>query len=190
MTAKATARRHLLRLRLKLDPQWVRDASARVLERLRQLPALEGRGAIGCYLARPREVQTSELIDWCRQAGRRVCVPARRGDGGYELGWYDRDAVLRPGPLGIAEPAEPVWAPREQVDVILAPLVGFDATGRRLGHGGGHFDRLLAGHRGPKVGLAFEYQRLAAVPVQPHDVTLDWIVTEAAVYGNGASSAE
>lgn len=68
-------------------------------------------------------------------------------------------------------------------DIVLAPLVGFDAANYRLGYGGGYFDRTLAAlSPSPRViGVGFELSRLDSVYPQPHDVPMDFIVTEAGV---------
>lgn len=67
----------------------------------------------------------------------------------------------------------------------LVPGVAFDRAGRRLGRGGGHYDRLLAGGRGPRVGVAYDWQIVPVVPCEPHDVRMHWVVTDARVYGPG-----
>jgi 5-formyltetrahydrofolate cyclo-ligase len=66
-------------------------------------------------------------------------------------------------------------------DLVLLPLVGFDAARFRLGYGGGYYDRTLAGlaPRPRTIGIGFELARLATVHPQPHDIALDAIVTEA-----------
>src|SRR5690606_20723729 len=66
-------------------------------------------------------------------------------------------------------------------DVVLVPLLGFDEQCYRLGYGGGYYDRTLAALE-PKplaIGVGFEHGRLETIRPQPHDVPLDWIVTEA-----------
>ena len=68
------------------------------------------------------------------------------------------------------------------LDCLVVPGLAFDRAGGRLGHGGGHYDRLLAGPRGLTVGLAREDQCVASVPCGPGDIRLDFIVTEEAVY--------
>ena len=68
-------------------------------------------------------------------------------------------------------------------DVIIVPLLGFDASFNRLGQGGGHYDRYLAAHPAAwRVGLAWEAQRVDAIEVQPWDVPMDYILTEADFY--------
>ena len=69
-------------------------------------------------------------------------------------------------------------------DVLLIPLVAFDAAGYRLGYGGGFFDRTLATlHPRPlAIGIGFELNRVASLPTQPHDQPMDWIVTERGIW--------
>ena len=94
------------------------------------------------------------------------------------------DQLLEPGAFGTREPAanHPEMVP----SLVLVPLVGFDLKGRRLGYGGGFYDRTLEALKaqGPLtvVGLAYEAQRLNKVPAERHDVRLDWVVTEQGAY--------
>jgi 5,10-methenyltetrahydrofolate synthetase len=83
-------------------------------------------------------------------------------------------------PYGIPIPATP---PAPPPDVLLIPLVAFDAAGYRLGYGGGYFDRTLAAldPRPLSVGVGFELARVADLQPAPHDIPLDRIVTEAGV---------
>jgi 5-formyltetrahydrofolate cyclo-ligase len=87
---------------------------------------------------------------------------------------------LATGKFGIREGAESCpEIPLNQLDLVLVPGVAFDAHGRRLGRGKGFYDRLLAGVRGTKCGVAFEEQLVPAVPVGPHDISLNCILTPA-----------
>lgn len=186
---KRTARREA-RVRIaRLDPAWVIRASDAIARRVLALPAWSAASAVSAYLARPLEVQTRGLIEAAFAAGKRVCVPAWRADqGAYGLAWIGPDTAMKTGALGIEEPAQPVWARPAEPGLLLVPLLAFDAYGRRLGHGGGYYDRLLSGCAGVKVGLAFDGQRLAAVPAEAHDVPLDLIVTETALHAPGAAT--
>ena len=87
-----------------------------------------------------------------------------------------RDAVI--GKFGIREGAD--VSPEielNQLDLVLVPGVAFDSHGRRLGRGKGFYDRLLAGVRGTKCGVAFDEQIVDAVPVEPLDIPLNCILT-------------
>lgn len=87
-------------------------------------------------------------------------------------------AELLPGRFGVLEPGAgcPV-IPLNQLDLALVPGVAYDSTGRRLGRGKGFYDRLLAGVRGHKCGVAFDAQIIAAVPEEPHDMRVNSILT-------------
>jgi 5-formyltetrahydrofolate cyclo-ligase len=94
---------------------------------------------------------------------------------------WNADTQLAHGPHGIAEPAlgDPL-----QPTVILAPAVGFDEAGYRLGYGGGYFDRTLAAMapRPPVIACAHELARMSSLHPQAHDIPMDYVVTEAGIY--------
>lgn len=97
--------------------------------------------------------------------------------------WRPGDA-LEPGPHGTRHPL--AAAPRVTPEVILVPLLGFDAEGYRLGYGGGYYDRTIAelARRGAlprRIGVAFAGQKVDRVPRGPHDQPLDAVATEAGV---------
>ena len=88
------------------------------------------------------------------------------------------------GPLGILEPSP---AAEELVpDIMLVPLAAFDRQGHRIGSGAGHYDYTLAHLRKTKaitaVGTAFAVQEIKAIPALPHDVALDFVLTEKKVF--------
>ena len=90
---------------------------------------------------------------------------------------------LRLNRYRIAEPRGGTHLALPALDVVLTPLVGFDAAGNRLGNGAGYYDRFLArrlGRRGRPllIGIAFECQRLESLAPRAHDVPLDAVVTE------------
>ena len=88
-------------------------------------------------------------------------------------------AALRPGPMGTSEP---VGGEELRPDVLLVPLLAFDRAGRRLGYGGGYYDRTLAALPGAKaIGIAYAGQEMPEVPAGPQDMRLPLIATEAGV---------
>ena len=88
-------------------------------------------------------------------------------------------AALRAGPMGTSEP----FAGDElRPDMLLVPLLAFDRAGRRLGYGGGYYDRTLAALPGAKaIGIAYAGQEMPEVPAGPQDFRLPLIATEAGV---------
>jgi 5-formyltetrahydrofolate cyclo-ligase len=88
-------------------------------------------------------------------------------------------AALSPGPMGTSEP---VAGEELRPDVVLVPLLAFDRAGRRLGYGGGYYDRTLAALPGAKaIGIAYAGQEMPEVPAGPQDFRLPLIATEDSV---------
>jgi len=97
--------------------------------------------------------------------------------------WSPDDRLML-GPLGILEPSP---AAAEMIpDIMLVPLAAFDREGHRIGYGAGHYDYTLAHLRKTKaviaVGVAFAVQQIKLVPALPHDVALDYVVTETRIF--------
>lgn len=85
---------------------------------------------------------------------------------------------LEEGKFGIQEPkdsCEPI--PLANIDMIVAPGLGFDRSGRRLGHGKGFYDRILERTSGLIVGVAFDWQMTEEIPAESHDIAMHRIVT-------------
>jgi len=93
---------------------------------------------------------------------------------------YEKGAALVPGLFGLSQPAKD-W-PEAIPDVLVVPLLAFDAQGNRLGYGAGFYDRTLSALRASRdvvaVGFAFAGQEVPTVPHSESDEPLDWIVTE------------
>ena len=136
---------------------------------------LEGGDTVGVYLARDGELDLAPLIETCWRRGIVVAVPVIDG-GDLRFAAYRPDEAMRPNRFGIPEPAAPDWcAPT----LILTPLVAFDDAGRRLGMGGGYYDRYLTARPdAQRVGVAHECQRVAEVPATERDVRMTAVVTE------------
>jgi 5-formyltetrahydrofolate cyclo-ligase len=141
---------------------------------------------IGLYHAGPFEAPAGGYARFFHDAGHTLALPrfsspdapmafARHGD-------PYADSDLAPGPFGMFQPAgdaEPLVP-----DVLFVPLVGFTASGARLGQGGGHYDRWLAEHPPAlAIGLAWDVQLCEALPAEPHDMPLDAVITPTRFYG-------
>lgn len=112
--------------------------------------------------------------------GHRLALPVTppRGEPLAFRAWAP-GAVLRAGPMGTSEPTEGTAL---RPDILLVPLLAFDRAGRRLGYGGGYYDRTLAALPGAKaIGIAYAGQEMAEVPAGPQDFRLPLIATEAGV---------
>jgi 5-formyltetrahydrofolate cyclo-ligase len=135
---------------------------------------------VGGYHALPEEADPSLLLARLVELGCQVAFPrvTARGEP-LEFHHVPDGDVLEPGSFGIPEPLDH-W-PRARPDLLLVPLLAFDAHGHRLGYGGGFYDRTLALLRMPAIGIAYGGQEVASLPREPHDMALNMIVTEKGV---------
>ncbi|MBA2127054.1 5-formyltetrahydrofolate cyclo-ligase [Hyphomicrobium methylovorum] len=126
------------------------------------------------------EIDPRPLMMWLQAEGCKLALPVMQGKGKPLLmrSWSPGDAMATAA-WGIAEPMDD--KPAVDPDVVLVPLLAFDARGYRLGYGGGFYDRTLARLRKIKpviaVGLAYDELRVDAVPVESYDERLDWVLT-------------
>lgn len=151
---------------------------ATIAGHLRTLIAGERPGVIGFYWPMRGEFDARPLIEELLAGEWRAALPVVVGrDRPLEFRDWTPETEMVRGVLNIMVPREgaPVLP-----DVILAPLVGFDAAKYRLGNGGGYFDRTLAALDPPPtaVGVGYSLARLDTIQPQPHDRPMDAIVTE------------
>ena len=147
-------------------------------------PELLRAGTVSLYAARAPELPTSQLVQELAARGARLVFPRVSG---RELALHFVVAVhqLRPGYRGLLEPsAESAICPPQAVDVFIVPGLRFDRQGRRLGRGGGHYDRLLARARSDalRIGLCYAEHVIDELPACDWDVPMHRLVTEAGVH--------
>ncbi len=163
-------------------PAPARDAAAAQIRRnLADLPELRAASCVLAYAAFGVEVDLDALLERLLGSGATVVLPYVEGDSLHcaPVGSLDE---LAPGFRGVREPPAPARqaADPRLIDVALVPGVAFDRRGGRLGYGGGHFDRLLAGLRpdAKVIGIAYHAQLVDAVPIEQHDRRVDMVATE------------
>ena len=143
------------------------------------LPEIASARTVLAYSANREEIDPAPALEALRERGVIVALPRVSGPGLLTLHRVDDAAELVEGPFGLFEPTEgtPTVAPAD-IDVAIVPGVAFDGACRRVGHGGGYYDRLLEEMtRAATVGLAFDEQVFAEVPCETHDVCVDVLVT-------------
>ena len=160
-----------------------RRSSEAIWRKVLRLTAFRRATTVCCYVALPYEVQTRRMIEAMLEEGKRVVVPVVRPRTKRlwlsEVRALDRD--LAPGAFGVSEPVpsarRPV--PERELDLVFVPGLAFDRRGHRLGHGHGYFDRFLARLPAatPTVGLAYRFQLVDRLPVDPHDRTVQTVLT-------------
>jgi 5-formyltetrahydrofolate cyclo-ligase len=186
--SQASLRRSLRRelwARRAAQPRAARRAAARLIcAHLALAPWFRPGIALGLYLSRDSEVDTASLLALARRRGCRVYLPHITDYAAHRMLLVrDRGARRTLNRYRIAEPRGAATLPAQAFALVLMPLVGFDGAGNRLGNGAGYYDRFVANRRGRYgkpllIGIAFECQRLAALPTAAHDVPLDGVITE------------
>jgi 5-formyltetrahydrofolate cyclo-ligase len=126
------------------------------------------------------EIDVTPLMEALHAAGHQLCVPVIQGKGlPLKFREWAPGAEMVEGPFGALVPAAGDWL---EPQLLIAPLVAFDAAGWRLGYGGGFYDRTLLGLRAKRrtlaVGFAYSAQQVASVPHDSTDERLDAAVTE------------
>lgn len=183
---KAALRAAALDARRRLTPTTRSTASHLVASRLLALPRLTAARTVAVYAATPTELDLAPYIAELWQRGVCTLLPRAHGDV-LELALHKPDSELVTGPHGVREPRGPA-VPGDELDAVIVPAVAFDPRGNRLGHGGGHYDRLLGDLpvRVRRVGVAFSCQIVPSVPVEPHDEAVDVVVTESRIHHRDA----
>lgn len=182
--AKKMLRREMLRKRQACD-----SGMLKLRSRLCQANLLESRlwlkaRSVALYAAIRDEVETGMLLECALKTGKQVFLPriADPAQGAMRLAPCNSVAELTPGIWNIPEP--PDGPEPESLDLIVMPGLAFDSAGRRLGYGGGYYDRYLdsrpdlAAHR---AGLCLSFQIVEAVPADKWDARVDSICSERAL---------
>jgi 5-formyltetrahydrofolate cyclo-ligase len=134
------------------------------------------------YLSTRHEIPTRYIARAVWEAGREVCVPAwSASERAYRLYAIDPRMRLVTGHCGIREPAVRIPVAPWEVEAFVLPGLAFDIRGGRLGYGAGHYDAILskAARTALKIAVCYDWQVLdEPLPQEPHDVAMDWIVTD------------
>lgn len=153
------------------------NAERRLASHLRSLQ-LPVSASVGVYIADDGEPDLADFVAALRSGGNDLALPVPADDAGdFTMVFrpWEADDELTPGRFGI--PCPPSRPPVEP-DVVVVPLVRFDASLNRMGRGAGFYDRWLHGRRVVPIGTAFEVQRAPHLKPEPHDVAMAAIVTE------------
>jgi 5-formyltetrahydrofolate cyclo-ligase len=185
--AKQQLRARMRALRAAHPEKARAERSARVVERVTLLPEFQAARGVALFasLRDGGEVDMAPLDRAARAADKRVYYPTieRRGDREHTAlaETFDSSELAARG-RRFAEPPEGARrAERGDIDLVVVPALAVAATGHRLGYGGGFYDALLPDFCPPAitVAVAFDFQLLAELPIEPHDVACAVVVTDA-----------
>lgn len=182
---KETLRERMRELLRALTPEDVQQMSGAVARRIVASPFFNDATTVMIYLPIPGEVDVTSIALRCFQQGKTVCVPRmdwkqRRMTAVEIRGFNDAFEERR---FGVREPVSGRPVPIEEINLVLAPGLAFDAAGRRLGRGGGFYDRFLATPRERRLprttcGVCFDIQIVDTVPADEHDQKVDVVATD------------
>jgi 5-formyltetrahydrofolate cyclo-ligase len=179
---------------LAMPPEQRKDKSRKACRNLMALEQYQDASIIMIYLSLPHEVDTSEAILHAWQLGKTIAVP--------KISWQQRHMIpvqitsletgFSTGASGLRNPVAGAPIPFGQIDLVVAPALGFDRLGNRLGRGGSFYDRFFANKEviASRCGLAFAEQLVDSIPITESDEPVDFVVTdEEVIRCNGRKGA-
>lgn len=173
---KKTLRGLVREKKRRLSPREIAKASEILGDMLRQTPVYRQARAIYGYLPYNQEVNTLPILRRALQDGKRVAVPKVYG-GEMRFLWIADLAQTASGYCGIPEPIADEPLADDPTALVLTPGLAFDASGGRIGYGGGFYDKFFAlepGH--PTVALCYDFQLFDTLPVERFDVPVDLVL--------------
>ena len=178
ISGEKDALRAQLRARLsRSDPAENAACDVRITQLVLSLPAFQAAERVFAYCSVVPEVDTHAILAQARRRGKTAALPVTQPDGQMQFARYD--GALVPGRYGIPEPPRSAQILLPQPgDLMLVPALAYDRAGRRLGRGGGYYDRLLPQLHCPTVLICREQLMSPEVPVEEHDMRCTMLVTE------------
>ncbi|MGL6040215.1 MAG: 5-formyltetrahydrofolate cyclo-ligase [Deefgea sp.] len=190
ITQKSHLRRQLRQSRAAISIAERQSAAWAVIHYRQILRQLRRGKKIALYTAVASEFPTWPLIFTALRRGCFVYLPVVPKSG-RQLSFVrlDQNSVWQQGAFNIPVPTHSEYCKARDLDTVFVPLLGFDESLARLGQGGGFYDTTFSFRRNRQswkkprlIGLAFECQRVAALPCEPWDLRLDGLATELACY--------
>ena len=155
------------------------------MHQVEELPEFRKARVVLLYWSMADEVQTHSFVErWYRE--KTLLLPCVEGDDLLLRQYTGPDCMVSGEQFGIGEPAgrdrmgaagSDVWSNLKAVELIVVPGVAFDSMGNRMGRGRGFYDRLLKSTpQAVKIGVAYGFQLLDSIPVEPHDVKMNLVI--------------
>lgn len=181
-TNKASIRKELKEKRKQFSKEEAEAFGKEIFKNLKNMPEYKGAKNICLYMDSFNEVRTKSIIRSAKALGKKVFVPVVDGENIYisKLTY-----PLVKGNFGIQEPKKKVFADANDIDLFFVPGIAFDRQGNRLGFGCGYYDKLLKDAGSIKIGLLYDFQLVADLPTDKHDIKMDYLVSEKGVINCG-----
>jgi 5-formyltetrahydrofolate cyclo-ligase len=170
---KTQLRRQLIAGRTRMSDSERSAAGRSLRDTVLELPQAQMAGTVAAYISVGTEPDTRSLVYALWKRGSYVLLPLLLADGDLDWASYEGPAALAAGPHGLLQPTEPVRGVTAvaSADLVIVPALAVDRTGRRLGRGGGSYDRALArvGAAVPTLALVYDDELVDEVPAGGHD---------------------
>lgn len=183
MGSKKEIREEIKRLKRSTFPNELAAKSASIVKSIEEFEAFRSAKTVLMFSPLSDEPDLTPLLS-AYLGKKKIILPVVEGENLALRQLLDIEN-MRVGAFGISEPMESEFRDYEAIDLALIPGVAFDKAGNRMGRGRGYYDKLLCDSRFSKVeklGIAFGFQIVEAVPCEAHDVKMDGVVSEEAVY--------
>ena len=178
---KEEQREKLLKIRDSLSGSEIEQKSNKIKEKLFDRQEFKSAKTVLIYIDFRNEVQTQAVIKEMLKGSKRVIVPITGEKRLYLSELRDFEEELTKNRYGILEPQDKYQrlVKVEKLDLIIAPGVGFDEAGNRIGYGGGYYDRLLASiPEVPVLALSFSEQIVDKIKTSAYDQQVDKVITD------------
>lgn len=189
LSYKSKIRKEILAKRQNLSLFEIEQCSHAIVNQVTQLDCYQKSQHIAFYYSVKNEVQTHAFIQQALLKNKTCYLPKITSITPPLMNFYrvENFKQLEINRYGIPEPKtkdRSIIAP-DELDLVIVPMVAFDLSRNRLGMGAGFYDRYFHGRNNSKpflVGLAYEFQRIEQIPLEPWDLSMDLIVTELKIY--------
>ncbi len=173
---KRVLRSQIKEKKRQMTTQQIQAASDRLGEMLVKTPAYQQAKTLYGYLPYNQEVRTTAMLARALKEGKRVAVPKVFGDEMKFIYITDLTGIEK-GYCGIPEPIANEPVADDPTALVLMPGLAFTKAGDRMGYGGGFYDKFLAQEPNhPTVALCYDFQIVAQLPTQEHDIPVDLVL--------------
>ena len=173
---KNELRQQIRQMKRQFTPRQLEELSLPVIARLKS--RLSEVHTILAYYSLPDEVNTHQLLDDLVADGKTVLLPKVIDDKTMVISRYTGRWDVQEGLFHLMEPTGESFTAYDEIEVALVPGMAFDAQGHRLGRGKGYYDRFFTLHSSlfTTIGVCFDFQKVAEVPTDEHDIPVDEVI--------------
>lgn len=173
MQTKQEIRKKIISMRKSMSIQDVNNKSNIICSRIMESEIYQKSSVVYLYSSINNEVILEQLISDCLKNNKTIAFPKVKGK---EIDFFTVKNIesLIAGSYGILEPVSDVVAPK--ADLIIVPGVAFTLDKKRLGYGGGYYDRYLEKHSAYTIGVCYDFQILPNLPTEKYDKVLNDII--------------